>query len=210
MIPRVTLFIHDTLDPSKLFCHYRFTPLGSSLSPELTVVDMPFQFIDNNTILDNTKRKLIRSHAALGRNKGKRLSRPSRKSASRATSTRFYTPNIVQKTSQSTGFREIERPINDGLVFPGLLPGETNGIVKNGLFAAIILSIIYPLRARNGFCHCSNVRFSVIAFMSTIRYSPELDDGLDYSDLATPICVQYMFIDEACKFCLPSRLSLIE
>lgn len=39
---------------------------------------MPFKFIDN-TIIDCNARKLIRSHAATGKNVGRKLSRPSRK-----------------------------------------------------------------------------------------------------------------------------------
>jgi len=38
---------------------------------------MPFKFIDN-TIIDRQARKLIRSHAAKGKNLGRKLSRPSR------------------------------------------------------------------------------------------------------------------------------------
>ena len=42
---------------------------------------MPFQFIDN-TIIDRKARKLIRSHAAKGKNIGRKLSRPSRQKIS--------------------------------------------------------------------------------------------------------------------------------
>ncbi|KAJ5886259.1 uncharacterized protein N7473_008933 [Penicillium subrubescens] len=31
-----------------------------------------------------------------------------------------------------------------------------------------------------------------------MRFSPELDDGLDYRGLGVPTCVQYMLVDEAC------------
>lgn len=36
--------------------------------------------------------------------------------------------------------------------------------------------------------------------MSSIQYSPELSSGLDYEGLSTSICVEYMFVDEACKY----------
>ena len=42
---------------------------------------MTFKFIDNTTI-DGKARKLIRSHAAAGKNVGRKLSRPSRKNIS--------------------------------------------------------------------------------------------------------------------------------
>jgi hypothetical protein len=42
---------------------------------------MKFRFIDNNEAGDGAVRKQIRSHVAKGRNRGKKLSRPSRKTA---------------------------------------------------------------------------------------------------------------------------------
>lgn len=43
---------------------------------------MPFEFIDNNSSsIDHAARKRIRSHAASGKNVGKKIVRPSRKNA---------------------------------------------------------------------------------------------------------------------------------
>ncbi|GFF29052.1 hypothetical protein IFM61606_10282 [Aspergillus udagawae] len=64
---------------------------------------------------------------------------------------------------------DIERPIDDGLLFPGLLPNESKGLAKK-----------------------------VIAFVNAIRFSPEVSNGLDYAGLGAPLCVKYMFADEAC------------
>ncbi len=40
---------------------------------------MKFQFVNNNGAVDGAARKQIRSHVAMGRNAGRKLSRPSRK-----------------------------------------------------------------------------------------------------------------------------------
>jgi hypothetical protein len=44
----------------------------------------------------------------------------------------------------------------------------------------------------------NNEKFQVISFLCAMRFSPELDDGLDYRGLGVPTCVQYMLVDEAC------------
>jgi hypothetical protein len=41
--------------------------------------DMRFEFIDNSTVIDRTSRRQIRSHVAKGRNAGRKLNRPSRR-----------------------------------------------------------------------------------------------------------------------------------
>lgn len=117
---------------------------------------MPFEFIDNNTFPNDAARKIIRTHAALGRNKGKRLTRPSRKDASRTTTTPFHVPAIVAKASKFEESLEIERtesperPVDDGLVFPGLLPGETKSLVKNGLSRLVHILPISYAQCREG------------------------------------------------------------
>ncbi|KAE8381499.1 hypothetical protein BDV26DRAFT_255307 [Aspergillus bertholletiae] len=131
---------------------------------------MPFEFINNND-LDNTTRKRIRSRAALGKNKGKKISRPSRKDLlATATNAVLRVPLTIGDISKAKREVErIERPLDDGLLFPGLLPGEPKGLAKN-----------------------------VILFISSMGFSSELDGGLDYAGLGTPTCVQFMFVDEAC------------
>lgn len=44
---------------------------------------MPFEFIDNTAPVDTAARQRIRRQAALGKNLGRKLSRPSRKQAAR-------------------------------------------------------------------------------------------------------------------------------
>ncbi|KAI5918725.1 hypothetical protein F4810DRAFT_704032 [Camillea tinctor] len=130
---------------------------------------MPFEFINNNNPPNDATRKRIRSHAALGENKGKRISRPSRKDALRTIITSFRIPTVKEEASETTckGLY-VERPVDDGLFLSGLLPGESKGLVKK-----------------------------VISFMSSIRFSSELGNGLDYTGLSTPICVQYMIFTDA-------------
>lgn len=40
-------------------------------------------------------------------------------------------------------------------------------------------------------------------------FSPELSNGLDYGELSAPVCVQNMFVDEACKeySCLDKQIA---
>ncbi|KAE8343120.1 hypothetical protein BDV24DRAFT_129712 [Aspergillus arachidicola] len=131
---------------------------------------MPFEFINNNDLVDDDTRKRIRGHAALGRNKGKRVSRPSRKSVSMTARTLFRIPMIVKGASVTPKEScNIERPIDDGLILPGILPEESKGLVKK-----------------------------VTAFMNAIKFSPDVSNGLDYAGLGSPLCVHYMFVDEAC------------
>ncbi|KAH1637309.1 hypothetical protein KXX16_004983 [Aspergillus fumigatus] len=134
---------------------------------------MPFEFIDNHNDLshNDAARKRIRSHAALGKNRGKKIMRPSTKGVSTTTITSFRIPFIMRGDSKAKRQDPtIERPIDDGLIFPGLLPGESKGIVKE----------------------------AVISFLSSMGFSPELSNGLDYGELSAPVCVQNMFVDEAC------------
>ena len=157
---------------------------------------MPIEFINNNGLLNNATRKRIRSHAALGRNKGKKITRPSRKDVS-TTTTPFRTPTTMKRVSEAVEIgSDIERPIGDALFFPVLLPGESKRLAKKGMNVTL-RRILYWLDWTTlilAYAQCL-----VISFMSAIRYSPELSNGLDYTSLSTSICVQYMFVDEACK-----------
>jgi hypothetical protein len=95
---------------------------------------MAFEFINNNNLNDATKKR-IRSHAALEKNKGKKISRRARKDALTTATTSFRVPLIIQGVSEAERrVEEIERPLDDGLSFPGLLPGESKGLVKKGVF----------------------------------------------------------------------------
>lgn len=59
--------------------------------------------------------------------------RPSTKGVSTTTITSFRIPFIMRGDSKAKRQDPtIERPIDDGLIFPGLLPGESKGIVKEG------------------------------------------------------------------------------
>lgn len=81
---------------------------------------MPFQFVDNTASIDRDARKKIRSHVAIGRNAGKRHSRPSRKEAFvLPTKTTIQTavqstPNLISDENVDEA-SEIERQIGDEL-----------------------------------------------------------------------------------------------
>lgn len=95
---------------------------------------MPFEFISNNGLNNDATRTRIRSHAARGIIKGNKISRQSRKTALAPTTTSFRVPLIMRGSSEAKEkIYDIERPIDDGLLFPGLLPGESKGLVKKGM-----------------------------------------------------------------------------
>jgi hypothetical protein len=160
---------------------------------------MPFEFINNNSLTNATRRR-IRSHAALGKNKGKKITRRSRKDVLTTATAQFRVPLRVQAVSEAEKkVQDIERPVDDGLFFPGLRPGESKGLVKKGIS---LFQTYWPgLNLAEG-------TFLVISFISSVRFSPEMNNGLDYEGLGTPICVQYMFVDEACKECPCSSRSI--
>lgn len=161
---------------------------------------MPYEFIYHNDVLNNAARKRIRSHAALGRNKGKKISRPSRKTASTTAATSFSILAKMEGASEvaKIGFY-IERPIDDGLFFPGLLPGESKGLVKKGVSMTLQWILCYLSRLD---LILTRPKCLVISFMGNIQFSPELSNGLDFANIRTPMCVQHMFVDEACKYYL--------
>lgn len=61
----------------------------------------------------------------------------SRKEVLTDTTTEFRVPLIMGGTSveRKERYDEIERPIDDGLFCPDLLPGEPKGLVKKGEIA---------------------------------------------------------------------------
>lgn len=62
----------------------------------------------------------------------------SRKDVLTNTATPFRIPLIMGGTCAEIkeGNEEIERPVDDMLFFPGLLPGESKGLVKEGKSSA--------------------------------------------------------------------------
>ncbi|KAF4222431.1 hypothetical protein CNMCM5878_005713 [Aspergillus fumigatiaffinis] len=134
---------------------------------------MSFQFIDNKLSIDQAARKQIRRHAATGKNKGKTIGRSSRKHASTTTISSFDLPDIIRKgPNPAKGSSQIERPIDDGLVFPVPLFGESKALVKR-----------------------------VVGFLCATRYAPQLSKAIDSTSLASSMFVRYIFIDQACFHC---------
>ncbi|KAL4948481.1 hypothetical protein BDW69DRAFT_189225 [Aspergillus filifer] len=142
---------------------------------------MPFEFIDNNAVIDRAARKRIRKHAATGMNANRTLTRASKGAALKAnTTTPFYTPEVVQRargtttssTSTGTEVVGVERPLSDGLLFPVPVPARSRGLVKEALF-----------------------------FFCNVRHSPELDGALQSPDLVASIWVRFFFVDAAYFHC---------
>lgn len=118
---------------------------------------------------------------------------------STTTAASFRIPMTMERVSEAVGTgSDIERPIDDALFFPVLLPGESKGLVKKGMTETLrgILHWLDWTTLILAYAQCL-----VVSFMNAIRYSTELSNGLDYASLCTSICVQYMFVDEACKYC---------
>ncbi|GFF43166.1 hypothetical protein IFM58399_06857 [Aspergillus lentulus] len=134
---------------------------------------MSFEFIDNKLSIDQAARKQIRRHAAKGKNKGKIIVRSSRKHASTTTISSFGLPGIIRKgPDPAKESSQIERPIDDGLVFPVPLFGESKALVKR-----------------------------VVGFLCATRYVPQLSKALDSAGQASSMFVRYIFIDQACFHC---------
>ncbi|KAI5459123.1 hypothetical protein BGZ63DRAFT_271394 [Mariannaea sp. PMI_226] len=140
---------------------------------------MAFQFIDNSSI-DGATRKRIRSHAALGKNAGKTLNRPSRKNAQRPrvmTATALVrVPKAVRDTYKSERNEppvpELERQIDDGICFPVELAAESRQLARQ-----------------------------VFHFLSGPRFAPELNNAVDCTGTTVSIWVQLMLVDEAYFHC---------
>lgn len=106
---------------------------------------MRLEFIDNNTVIDRAARKRIRSHAAMGRNAGKTLVRPSRKKLfgpGVSTTTAFIPiPKVQVEGHQSESSEDavpgIERQVDDGLCFPVQLAPGSRSLVRRGMYVCM-------------------------------------------------------------------------
>jgi hypothetical protein len=109
---------------------------------------MTFEFVDNNTAIDRAARRRIRSHVAMGRNAGKKLTRPSRKEAFRLkTKTGMAAVGISDvlesmQDSENSGeiVPEIGRPIGDDLsvlFFPVQLNSGSRRLVQRGMYSQL-------------------------------------------------------------------------
>ncbi|KAH6848153.1 hypothetical protein B0I37DRAFT_308737 [Chaetomium sp. MPI-CAGE-AT-0009] len=137
---------------------------------------MKFEFVDNSGTIDGTTRKRIRSHVAIGRNAGKKISRPSKKA--------LLNKAARAKTPQATS-----------LVQPKFI--ETRGSVP--MLALRCLSALPThMQQNNGSNGLAFVQMAV-SFLDGVRHAPELDLALDYSSEPKTWCLQPLFQDEACK-----------
>lgn len=174
--------------------------------PADTALTMPIEFIDNNAAIGRVARKRIRSHVAMGRNAGKTLVRPSRKSTGPAipnTTGVVRFPKILEdrhdSTSRNLSIRdrcyEIERPVGDVLsIFsiPKPLNSESAGLVEKGMYAGLFFKV-------HRLMSLTSISSLVFSFIGGSRYNPELSITLDAAGSHTSMWVQFMFLDEACK-----------
>ncbi|KAI9369083.1 hypothetical protein BJX61DRAFT_536724 [Aspergillus egyptiacus] len=139
---------------------------------------MPFEFIDNNTTIDRAARKRIRSRAATGKNTNRVLARTSRAVAQRSTVTALFNfpaslrQHRTVRTTPTLVETPIERPFDNGLLFPVQIREEARDLVREALF-----------------------------FFSSIRHNPELDGALINPDHTTSVWIRYFFLDEAYFHC---------
>jgi len=121
---------------------------------------MPFEFVDNNAAIDHAARKRIRAHVALGKNAGKKLSRPSRKKAFgvKTSTTLIHIPKGVETThahdseSAEEVLPEIEQQIGDGLSilsFPVRLTPGYKRLVQKGMCGSFQAVVQTPSTARH-------------------------------------------------------------
>ncbi|KAL2197065.1 hypothetical protein P885DRAFT_68949 [Corynascus similis CBS 632.67] len=143
---------------------------------------MKFEFVDNNFI-DGPARRRIRSHAARGRNAGKKLSRPSKRNL-KAVTTR---PSEVQHQTAQRAVRSVTEPLTgDSVAHP----------LVGSLYSAISSTPAHLHHQAGGSGGHALVQ-EVISFLVSIRHAPELDEILDYSSEPRSKWVQPLFFDEA-------------
>ncbi|KAK3293589.1 uncharacterized protein B0H64DRAFT_327211 [Chaetomium fimeti] len=138
---------------------------------------MKFEFVDNSGAIDGTARKRIRSHVAIGRNAGKKISRPSKKKA------------LLNKSAKAA------RPQAIALVHPE--SSETGGSVPM-LALRCLTGLPAHMQQNDGSDRLALVQ-RAISFLDGVRHAPELDLALDYSSEPKMWCLQPLFQDEACK-----------
>jgi hypothetical protein len=165
---------------------------------------MPFEFI-NNAAIDRNARKVIRSHAAKGRNVGK--TRPSRRKQPgqevKSTTTAFNSRSVenAQESGTDETIAAIGRQIGDGLSvlsFPAELTPRSKALVQNcipTLDCTVPKDIIVD-------------RHVVCSFASGLLYPSELCNAIDCTGGNT-MWIQYIFLDEACMIFLRFSLSLL-
>jgi hypothetical protein len=103
---------------------------------------MPFEFVDNSAVIDRATRRRIRSHVAVGKNRGKLVVRPSRKEAFLLKG-KIYIPEEAMKDKghlerSKHVVPEIERQIGDGLSvlsLPGSWSPGFKGAVQKGMYS---------------------------------------------------------------------------
>ncbi|KAK4038132.1 hypothetical protein C8A01DRAFT_17750 [Parachaetomium inaequale] len=139
---------------------------------------MKFEFVDN-TAIDGSARRRIRSHVATGRNAGKKLSRPSRRKALESRATRAQSPRATAALVQAKGSQP-----NASVTFLALLSPYT------------LSALPAHLQQHGGYGGLALLQ-GAVSFLGGIRHAPELDVALDYSSEPRSKWVQPLFLDEA-------------
>lgn len=171
-----------------------------------------FEFIHHNSATDSAVRTRIRSHAARGRNVGKRLTRPSRRKAP-STGTIFHAA-ARRREPRSTGSGEDSEATPAASTQVGPLPSGVGETLSLQLVPFACLptpwrqdrssaGLLYKGMLRRGSAvpDCTLLWLDgadqnpAVSFLSRVRCIPGLDRALDYSG-EHPF-IQSMFADEA-------------
>ncbi|KAL2160784.1 hypothetical protein VTH06DRAFT_981 [Thermothelomyces fergusii] len=174
---------------------------------------MHFEFVDHGAI-DGATRRRIRRRAAEGRNAGRKLSRPSRRTAfaNRATARPFPVharpPQSTvapepQPAAESDGGRidatavhPVSRPPVVDLGSPHPAVSRPPVVDLGSPHPAVNLLPTHLYRYAPG-CEGSALVRSVVSFLIGIRHPPELDRALDYRSEPRAKWVEPIFSDEA-------------
>ncbi|KAI0148589.1 hypothetical protein GGR57DRAFT_474880 [Xylariaceae sp. FL1272] len=136
---------------------------------------MPFQFIDNNTAIDRKARKLIRSHAAKGKNLGRTIHRPCRDQRQRKVENKPVVPPPTKLPSDEDECDDdrpsfaIQRNFQEDLAVS--LPFEVNPT-------------------------CRRLFHQVVAFIKTVPYGPQIRKFVVMPEGPNQF-LQVAFVDEA-------------
>lgn len=157
---------------------------------------MPFEFINNNSSeINHAARKRIRSHAALGKNVGKKIARPSRKNAQslgfKITPSAPCRSKILRQlddseTSKDPAVPGIHRQLGDGLSVLPIPKSSRNFTIRgkhvhNGCFRVVDINL-----------------HKAITFFSGPRFVPTLNNAMDEASNHGGVWIGLMFQDEAC------------
>lgn len=167
---------------------------------------MPFQFVDNNSAIDSSTRRRIRSHVAIGRNVGK--TRPSKKRTNELSTKKpvgfVIIPDIENNIdgleSNQYGapkLYHLDDDVLSGCSFLHDVTPVSRDLAKRGIYGHLKKTSIDA--SSN---YITNFYDTAFSFFSVPPHTPELSNAIDSSEIRPSIWSRFMFLDQACMYFL--------